>query len=165
MPHHVYRSGSPIPVAAHDVCPACGRASDEAKLMIYTSNRKMKVVPIATLTALLSKDKYVELWGDKGLAGLTGMSIVDLLREYPKDFVRVHRNAAVRLNAITGSTAALNETGIRLFVEGCPEEIKVSRREVANFTSAMARTFTCERQQKRQPHGLCSTEGRDPRGD
>ena len=113
----------------------------------------MKVVPIATLTALLAKEKYVELWSGEGVAGLTGMSLSDLLREYPNDFVRVHRRAAVRLNAITGSTAAINEAGIRIFVEGCPEEIRVSRREAQGFMSAMARAFTCERQRKRQPHG------------
>jgi len=133
--------------------------------LIYGLGRKMKVVPIATLTALLAKEKYVELWSGEGIVGLTGMSLSDLLREYPNDFVRVHRRAAVRLNSVTGSAAELNETGIRISVEGCPEEIKVSRREVPNFTSAMANAYTCERQRKRQPHGLCSTEDRDPRGD
>jgi DNA-binding LytR/AlgR family response regulator len=149
MTNRVYRSGSLRPVAEHEVCPSCGRAVGEAKLLIYGLGRKMKVVPIATLTALLAKEKYVELWSGEGIVGLTGMSLSDLLREYPNDFVRVHRRAAVRLNAVTGSEAELNETGIRLSVEGCPEEIKVSRREVQGFMAAMTSAYTCERQRKR----------------
>ena len=148
-----YRSGKPVPNPwgkekrreVEEVCSCCGRATDEARILLPHRGR-YKVIPVPRINALLARDKWVEVYTDEGLQGLSDISIVSFCSLFPRDWIQVHRGAAVRASAILGAGKPEREgEGPRagsvecLFVTGCPIPIEVSRRNRRGLRAAFLR--------------------------
>lgn len=123
-------------------CPTCGLAAADARILLYSRGRYLPVA-VRDITALVATHKYVEVFTAQGSMGLASLTLLDMEKLYPKDWVRVHRRALIRLSEIRevrpigkGRWPAMG-----VLVAGCPGPIPVARRRIMSFYSEMHRVM------------------------
>lgn len=98
---------------------------------------RFRVVRIADITALLAGNKYVDVVTSTGSVGLTNIALASLLEQYPDEWIRVHRAAAVRLSAIRGTLPSSLYTVGALIVDGVHGPVTVAKRRAAEIHRAL----------------------------
>lgn len=140
----VYRDGHEtevrrVPKIVEGVCEACGGALPEARILLHDRGI-YSVLAVKRVNGLVSNEKYTELFTASGSAGFSQLSIADLMRLYPNDWVRIHRGAAIRLSAFQGARRERGSSRELVSVEGCPP-LALSRRQRAVFHRMLKRTL------------------------
>ena len=93
------------------------------------THQGLELVPIENIILFRSDHKYISVFHDNGET-LIDESLKDLEEEFEKEFVRVHRNALVNVNSITGLDK-LADGSMALKLNGFADSVPVSRRHVA----------------------------------
>lgn len=109
-------------------CSCCKKKVEEPFLWLGNA-RTIVPVFVRDINALKAHLKYVEVWTHKGLAGISEVSLVKLQAVYPNHWVTVHRNAMIRVSAV--SSVLRKHPEVFVCVKGHPDPVPVSRRKWA----------------------------------
>ncbi|MBL4621569.1 MAG: response regulator transcription factor [Immundisolibacteraceae bacterium] len=97
-------------------------------------NGNRYLVPVTDLLFLQAEQKYVTLHtADK--EWLVDESLVHIEQEFGQQFIRVHRNALARVQAISG--IGKNSDGFSLLFQPTDKQLPVSRRRIAALRKAL----------------------------
>jgi len=109
------------------------QASDKNKRthISVKSRGDLQLIPIANVQYFRADQKYIEMHHSGGTA-LIEESLKTLEEEFADNFIRVHRNALVAIDAVTGiERDSLGRCSVTL--DGCEERLDVSRRHVTEL--------------------------------
>lgn len=109
-------------------------AAPRSHLSVRTGER-LRLIPVAEVLCLRANQKYVEIMTAED-TWLTEASLTGLEQEFGEWFIRVHRNALVRTNAIAGLDRTTHSS-TRVVINGLPEEIEVSRRHLPSVRKSL----------------------------
>lgn len=115
-------------------CELCGRVYPAARVWLYHRGRLIGTA-VHEVTLLRAKTKYTEIWSRDGFVGVTETGIGQLMAAHPSEWVRCHRNAAVRPESVHRLT--FSPKGSSCVVEGVPDEVAISRRAWSPFRDAV----------------------------
>lgn len=116
-------------------CEHCGRVWPAARIWLFHRGHLIGV-PVAEVTLLRAESKYTEIWSAvDGYVGLTESSLGTLMTSHPAEWVRCHRNAAVRAESVRSLSVAGVDHSCE--VEGVAGPVAVSRRLWTSFRSAV----------------------------
>ncbi len=93
------------------------------------THQGLELVPIENIILFRADHKYISVFHSSGEI-LIDEPLKDLEEEFEKEFVRVHRNALVNVNNITGLDK-LEDGSMALRLAGFDDLVPVSRRHVA----------------------------------
>ncbi len=136
-----------------------------------TLSGKIRLVPVASVIAFHAEQKYVQMLHE--VDGRLRESLIDealkaLEDEFADSFVRIHRSALVRRDAIVGLDR--DDAGqYSVALRGVPEPLPVSRRHAAAASGKCSAAEYCPAQaacrpKLRQPDAAATARGINPHG-